>query len=150
MITKLATLRAPSLFLLVIAIAITPRIPLPISLPGRAVEVRVDDFIIFILFAITIIPIIRGVIFNKQTYRVYFSPLFLWIAIVFGVTLIATLIGMILESSGIDRATFFLIYDLSNIAFFLLIIKGPCNLHTAAARRTVGGKCGCREIKPFV
>ena len=133
MITKLATLRAPSLFLLVIAIAITPRIPLPISLPGRAVEVRVDDFIIFILFTITIIPIIRGIIFNKQTYRIYFSPLFLWIAIVFGVTLIATLIGMILESSGIDRATFFLIYDLSNIAFFLLIINWVKTIRVARA-----------------
>jgi len=133
MITKLATFRVPSLFLLVIAIAITPRIPLPISVPGRAVEVRADDFIIFILFTIAIIPIIRGIIFNKQTYRVYFSPLFLWIAIVFGVTLIATLIGMILESSGIDRAALFLIYDLSNIAFFLLIINWVKTIRAARA-----------------
>ena len=133
MITKLATLRAPSLFLLVIAIAITPRIPLPISLPGRAVEVRVDDFIIFVLFSISIIPMIRGIIFNKQTYSVYLSPLFLWIAIVFGITLIATLIGMLLESSGINRAIFFLIYDLSNIAFFLLIINWVKTIRVARA-----------------
>ena len=68
MITKLANLRVASLFLLVIAIAITPRIPLPISLPGRAVEVRADDFIIFILFTIAIIPIIRGIIFNRHIF----------------------------------------------------------------------------------
>ena len=133
MITKLANLRAPSLFLLVIAIAITPRIPIPISLPGRSLEVRADDFIIFILFTISIIPIIKGIIFNKQTHRIYFSPLFLWIAIVFGVTLIATLIGMILESSGLYRAVFFLIYDLSNIAFFLLIINWVKTVRIARA-----------------
>jgi len=104
------------IILLILAICFSPRIPLPISVPGRVFEIRLEDIILVGLLFTWLVSL-----FSKSR-SIYRTPLFkyigIYLVIVASTTVIALLTGVGLSPI---RTLFYFLKELEYFLIFFLV-----------------------------
>lgn len=99
--------------LIILAIAFSPRFPLA-NIPGRTLELRVEDILLFFFVLIWVLIL-------SLRPRIYLTPLFKPVAIYFSVVFITTGIALLLQRTIFTRAFFYTLKEIEFIVIFLFI-----------------------------
>ena len=102
------------LFLMIIVIGVAPRIPLPIVIPGRRFDLRVEDLILVVLLYcwalyLFVQPKIDG------------TPLLMQLGFYMGVAIFATSFSLITSDLGTIRSFFYLLKELEYFIIFFIV-----------------------------
>ena len=102
------------LFLMIIVIGVAPRIPLPIVIPGRRFDLRVEDLILVVLLYcwalyLFVRPKIDG------------TPLLMQLGFYMGVAIFATSFSLITSDLGTIRSFFYLLKELEYFIIFFIV-----------------------------
>ncbi|MBU1863856.1 MAG: O-antigen ligase family protein [Candidatus Omnitrophica bacterium] len=105
------------LSILVLGISIPPRIPLPIYIPGRTFDLRLEDIIIVIL----LIGWLLYFTFNLRFYKTPLSrPIIMYVAI----GIVTTGIAFIITPFNVYRAFFYHLKEIEYFVIFFLVATG--------------------------
>ncbi|MDI6891115.1 MAG: O-antigen ligase family protein [Thermodesulfovibrionales bacterium] len=96
------------------AIAFSPRIPLPIMIPGRCFDLRVEDIILSGLLFFWLLSL-----FLRP--RIYLAPLFKAIGIYVSIVVLTTGIAVIRFDLNLPRVFFYFLKELEYFLIFLLV-----------------------------
>ncbi|MBW2660698.1 MAG: hypothetical protein JRD93_01635 [Deltaproteobacteria bacterium] len=97
--------------LVILAIAFSPRFPLA-NIPGRTVELRVEDILLFFFVLIWVLIL-------SLRPRIYLTPLFKPIAVYLAIVFFTTIIALFFQKTVFSRALF---YTLKEIEFFVIFL----------------------------
>ena len=102
------------LFLMVVAIGIAPRIPLPIVIPGRRFDLRVEDVILIVI-------LYCWVLYLFVQPKIDGTPLFMQLGFYIGVAVFATSFSLITSDLGTIRSFFYLLKELEYFIIFFIV-----------------------------
>ena len=100
------------LIVLVVAISLAPRIPLPIAIPERRFDLRVEDIILIILLLVWLLNLFLWP-------RIYRSPLIRIIVIYMAIIVFTSAISILVFSLSPARG---FLYSLKELEFFLIFL----------------------------
>jgi len=118
---------AGALVLLVVAVGISPRIPLPIFIPRRRFDLRAEDLILVILLFFWLIG-------PLQRLRLYLTPLFLPLAAYCVLMIAATALGAMTATVDPSRG---LVYGLKQFEYFSIFLLVANWVRTAEELKVV-------------
>jgi len=133
MITKLKT---NALRLLILTICISPRIPLPILIPGRRVDLRLEDIILLLM-------VFYSFLYFCLRPRFFTGYLGRPIGFYIGIAIISSCIGLLrIGDASLPRAVFYLFKEIEYFSlFFILVnfIKKETEIKTCVKMLLIGG-----------
>lgn len=121
--------------LLILSISLSPRIPLPIQIPLRRFDLRIEDFIIVLLFCILLI---RSSIKDS----IYLSSLFKPASVYFNIACITSVIALIALPLDEARTVSYLVKEIEYFVLFLVVInfiRTKSQLHLALRTLMIAG-----------
>jgi hypothetical protein len=120
--------RVGSLISLVFAVALSPRIPLPVHIPGRVFDLRVEDVLLLVFF-------ILFVAYSTSRRRITVSPPGKAMFVYLFVSALATFAVNLYQPSDISRFFFYFLKEIQYFLIFLLFVNWP--MDTAALAKIV-------------
>lgn len=107
-------LRVTGIISLIAAVCLSPRIPLPLPLPGRRFDLRIEDLILSLL-------LLFWFFYLLMRPRLHLTPLFRAIAVYTSIVFINTCMAVLSSDLGIISAFFYFLKELEYILIFFLI-----------------------------
>ncbi len=127
--------RRMGIFLLIAGICLSPRIPLPIEIPGRRFDLRAEDLVLVALLLIWLLAF-----FFRP--RIDSTPLFSAIGLYTSIAALSTCIAMMVGTLTPERASPYFLKELEYFLLFILVanwirtdsdLRVACNLCLAGA-----------------
>jgi len=129
--------RTFSVGLLVLAISLAPRIPLPFNIPGRVFDLRLEDIIIsLIVIALVLNFVVRG----RSNTKFFSVPLIKPIGVYCLIVILTTNITLMFHSNLLDTMAFLriLLYTLKQIELFLIFFIVANFIKTESEIKLIG------------
>ncbi len=121
--------------LLILSISLLPRIPLPVQIPLRRFDLRIEDLIIVLLFCILLMK-------SSRKNGIYVSSLFKPASIYFTIAGITSVIALIALPLDEARTMSYLVKEIEYFVLFLIVInfvRTKSQLHLALRTLMIAG-----------
>lgn len=97
------------------AVLLLPRIPLGVAMPGRRLDLRVEDVLLVILSVVWFGSLLRA------GARVYLTPLFKWLALYVGLAAVASYVGVVVLGVNPLKSMLYLGKEVEYFLLFFLV-----------------------------